>query len=132
MYPNNWGEYEIYIWTILWFFWLTPFWINELTAWTNHSLSSLWLFDIWILPLKGIFIIIWNLLIYLFIYFVFFYLVFRNDLKKLLPKQFSVNKFIDKILKWFSIVIYYLVYLKILVIILSLLINHTLGLNHWF
>lgn len=128
MYPNNWGEYEIYIWTILWFFWLTPFWINGLTAWTNHSLSSLWLFDIWILPLKDIFIIIWNLLIY----FVFFYLVFRNDLKKLLSKQFSVNKFIDKILKWFSIVIYYLIYLKIFVMILSLLINHTLNLNHWF
>ena len=90
---HNWEVYSVYLWSILWFFWTVPFTIYKLS---------------WI----DIFAYLWNLIVY----FLLFYLVFRKDLKKLLPKNIFKNKYLDFGLKSILILIYYLIYLKLILL----------------
>ena len=99
---HNWEVYSVYLWSILWFFWTVPFTIRWLRDWLDWN--PIWEFYI--------FAYLWNL----FVYFVFFYLVFRNDLKKLLPKNIFKNKYLDFGLKSILILIYYLIYLKLILL----------------
>ena len=68
-----------------------------------NPIWEFYLFDIYKLSWIDIFSYLWNLLVY----FLLFYLVFRKDLK---------NKYLDFVLKGIFILIYYLIYLKLILL----------------
>lgn len=113
----SWDIYSVYLWSILWFFGTFPFTIRWLRDWLDwNPIWEFYLFDIYKLSWIDIFAYLWNLLVY----FLLFYLVFRKDLKKLLPKNIFKNKYLDFGLKSILILIYYLIYLELILLAIQL------------
>ncbi|ATU05696.1 hypothetical protein BKN14_04660 [Candidatus Gracilibacteria bacterium HOT-871] len=110
---HNGEVYSVYLGSILGFFGTVPFTIRGLRdGLDGNPIGEFYLFDIYKLSWIDIFAYLGNLLVY----FLLFYLVFRNDLKKLLPKNIFKNKYLDFGLKSILILIYYLIYLKLILL----------------
>lgn len=114
--------YKIYIWTIIWFFWLFPFnFLENFSSWNfNEITKNFYFYNFFNLYFKNKIIIILNLSFY----FIFYYLFFKENIKKyIFEKKFSKNSKINKIIKIIYLIISYFIYLKIFVIISSLLLT---------
>lgn len=114
------GEaYNVYLLSFLWYFWLFPFLI--LTPWLNHywqnTISPF--YDIFDFSFLNILKIILNLTFY----FIFYCLFFKKEIKSFISWKnlFKLKGNQDKIVKYFYIILFFVVYMNAFLVILKIL-----------